>query len=85
MKVLRVIAIAIRGFLSVVRRDRPRDVSALGDRNGAAVTASSGRSAAEDWGRRENLQRSGREEAGSIAREILPTNRLAPGPVGCRA
>jgi hypothetical protein len=77
VKVPRVIA--IRGFLSVVRRDRPGDVSGLGDRNGAAVSAGSGRSASEGPGRRKNFpgRQQSRPPRGRCALRIFPVDRLA--------
>ena len=83
-------------LLWVSRRARPCDVSALGDRNGATDTASETERPEHSGGprRRENLQRSGREEAGPWVmalpdpkinlpgREILSPQRLAAATAG---
>ena len=86
VKVPRVIAMS--GFLSVVRRDRPRRCLGLGDRTGAAVTASQ-RAAELQW----RTGEAGKFDSAAAARrrallpagEILPADRLAAARTASRA
>src|SRR5580658_960968 len=84
VKVPRVIA--MRGFLSVVRRDRPGDVSG----SETATAPPSPRAAA---GAQRRTGEAGKFESAAAARrpallpagEIFPADRLAPAPAGSRA
>src|SRR5487761_1813642 len=86
VKVPRVIA--IRGFLSVVRRDRPGDVS-----GSETATAPPSPRASERPECQRRTGEAGKFDSAAAARrpallpagEILPTDRLAAAPAGSRA